>query len=68
MAQRIIDQTDMKKGWSMRDIVKTVRDAMGNRAAYHARQYIIAMREQDFAQWVRDSGLPHYGDPESVSS
>lgn len=67
MAQQIIDRTDMKKGWSMSDIVRTVRETMGKRAAYHARQYIIAMRDEDFAQWCRDSGLPHYGDPESAT-
>lgn len=41
LAQRIIDQQNRIKGWSMRNIVKLVRDEMGGRAAYHARQYII---------------------------
>lgn len=40
LAQRIIDQSDRMKGWSMRNIVKLVRDEMGGRAAYHASQYI----------------------------
>ena len=41
LAQRIIDQSNRKrKGWSMRNIVKMVRDEMGGRAAYHASQYI----------------------------
>lgn len=42
LAQRIIDQSDRMKGWSMRNIVKMVRDEMGGRAAYHARQYIVS--------------------------
>lgn len=41
LAQRIIDQSNKTKGWSMRNIVKMVRDEMGNRASHHARQYII---------------------------
>ena len=41
LAQRIIDQSDRMKGWTMRNIVKMVRDEMGGRAAYHARQYIV---------------------------
>ena len=41
LAQRIIDQSDRMKGWSMRNIVKMVRDEMGGRAAYHARKYIV---------------------------
>ena len=41
LAQRIIDQQNRIKGWSMRNIVKLVRDEMGGRAAYHARQYIV---------------------------
>lgn len=41
MAQRIIDQSNKIKGWSMRNIVKMVRDEMGGRAGHHARQYII---------------------------
>ena len=43
LAQRIIDQSDRMKGWSMRNIVKMVRDEMGGRAAYHAGQYIKRM-------------------------
>lgn len=41
LAQKIIDNSCRKRGWSMRNIVKHIRDEMGGRAAYHARQYII---------------------------
>ena len=40
LAQRIIDQSCRRKGWSMRNIVKMVRDEMGVRAGYHARKYV----------------------------
>lgn len=42
LAQLIIDRSDKIRGWSMRNIVKMVRDEMGGRAAYHAERFIIA--------------------------
>jgi len=41
LAQQIIDQSCKRKGWSMRKVVQTVREKMGNRAAFFARDYMV---------------------------
>lgn len=40
LAQQIIDQSCKRKGWTMRKVVQTVRQEMGNRAAFFARSYM----------------------------
>ncbi len=40
LAQRIIDQSCRRKGWTMRNVVKMVRDEMGARAGFFARSYM----------------------------
>lgn len=41
LAQQIIDQSCRRKGWSMRKVVQMVRQEMGNRAAFFARDYMV---------------------------